>query len=124
MRGRFRDTELARFERSGWCRIDPLAAALPGIDPGRFLRGRPAAWWFEAAEIAEGLREKIAAFRFADDAESGLLFVPPVSVLDTRLPVDAPIRGRSGPIWPMTSQTRFSVRAPTSSRPARREPSS
>jgi hypothetical protein len=90
--GSFRDAELERFERSGWCRIDPLGAALPGIDPVAYLRGRPAAWWSEAAEIAAGLREAVAGLRFADDAEIGLLFVPPVAVLDTRRPVDVRIR--------------------------------
>jgi hypothetical protein len=90
--GGFREGELARFDRSGWHRVEPIAAALPGIDPGSYLRGRPAAWWSEVAEIAVGLREMVAAFRFADDAEVGLLFVPPVPVLDTRRPVDARIR--------------------------------
>lgn len=88
----FRDAELARFEASGWCRIGPLAAALPAIDPVEYLRGRPTAWWSEAAEIAAELHEAIAAFRFAGDAEIGLLFVPPVPVLDTRHPVDVRIR--------------------------------
>jgi hypothetical protein len=90
--GGFRDAELARFEASGWCRIDPLAAALPGVDPLKYLRGRPAAWWSDAAEIAAGLRRAIAAFRFAGDAEIGVLFVPPVSILDTRYPVDVRVR--------------------------------
>jgi hypothetical protein len=89
---RFRDAELARFDRSGWCRIDPLAAALPGIDPVKYLRGRSSTWWSEAAEMAVELREAIAAFRFAGDAEVGVLFVPPVPVLDTRRPVDLRIR--------------------------------
>jgi hypothetical protein len=88
----FRDAELARFERSGWRRIDPLVAALPGIDPVEYLHGRPAAWWSEAAEIAADLRETIAVFRFADQVEIGVLFVPPVPVLDTRRPVDVRIR--------------------------------
>jgi hypothetical protein len=88
----FRAVELARLERSGWCRIDPLAATLPGIDPVKYLHGRPTAWWSEAAEIAAGLQAQIASFRFAGDAEIGLLFVPPVSVLDTRRPVDVCVR--------------------------------
>jgi hypothetical protein len=88
----FRDAELARFERSGWCRIDPLAATLPGIDPVKYLYGRPAAWWSETAEIAADLRETIAGFRFADEVEIGVLFVPSVPVLDTRRPVDVRIR--------------------------------
>jgi hypothetical protein len=88
----FRAAELDRLEQSRWCRIDPLAAALRSIDPVRYLHGRPAAWWSEAAEIAAGLRSQIASFRFAGDAEIGLLFVPPVSVLDTRRPVDIRIR--------------------------------
>ena len=88
----FRDAELARFEASGWCRIGPLAAVLPGIDPVEYLRGRPAAWWSETAEIAADLRETIAGFRFADEVEIGVLFVPPVPVLDTRRPVDVRIR--------------------------------
>jgi hypothetical protein len=88
----FRTAELARLEGSGWCRIDLLAAALPGIDPVKYLNGRPAAWWSEAAEIAARLRTKIATFAFACDAEIGLLFVPPVSVLDTRRPVDVRVR--------------------------------
>jgi hypothetical protein len=88
----YRDAELARFERSGWCRIDPLAATLPGIDPVKYLHGRPAAWWSEVAEIAADLRETIAVFRFADEVEIGVLFVPPVPILDTRRPVDVRIR--------------------------------
>jgi hypothetical protein len=90
--GGFRDSELARIEASGWRRIEAVAAALRGVDPMKYLRGRPAAWWSEAAGIAAELREAIAPFRFADDAEVGVLFVPPVSVLDTRRPVDARIR--------------------------------
>jgi hypothetical protein len=90
--GGFRDTELARIEASGWRRIEAVAAALRGVDPVKYLRGRSAAWWSEVAGIAAELREAIAAFRFADDAEVGVLFVPPVSVLDTRRPVDVRIR--------------------------------
>jgi hypothetical protein len=89
--GGLRDTELARLERSGWCRIDPLSEALAGIDPVTFLRGRPAGWW-AAADIATELRAVVAPFRFAGDAEVGVLFVPPVTVLDTRRPVDVRIR--------------------------------
>jgi hypothetical protein len=39
--GGLRDTELARLERSGWCRIDPLSEAPAGIDPVTFLRVLP-----------------------------------------------------------------------------------
>lgn len=114
----FRDAELARFEASGWCRIDPLAAALRGIDPVRYLRSRPAAWWSEAAEVAAGLRER--SWRF------GSLATPKsVCCSCRRCRSSTPgarsrytSGGPSGPTWSRTSPAPFSARVATSCPPA------
>lgn len=87
----FRSRELDRFAGSGWARIDWLRSRL-SVDPGRYLRGRPTAWWSEAASQAAELHRLIASFKFVDDVVIGLLFVPATSAVDTRQPVDATVR--------------------------------
>jgi len=91
-----RDRETARLVGSGWLRIAALAARLP-VSPVHYVEHRPRRWWNDLADLIDAYRQWLNGFRFAEDTEIGLLFVPAPLVIDTRAPIDTPIRRHQCP---------------------------
>lgn len=92
----FRDAEMARLEHSGWVRAAPLRELLEerglGSPVNAVAARMDAEHWRRAERAIEGLRERFASFRFAEEVEYGLLAVPDPALLDTRGALDVEVR--------------------------------
>ncbi|OZM70992.1 hypothetical protein CFN78_22880 [Amycolatopsis antarctica] len=85
-----RERETDRISRSGWTTLAPLRETVR--DPREILDRQSGSWWNEVASVVDEMSGRFREYRFADDAEIGILYVPAANEFDTHEPRDAGFR--------------------------------
>ena len=93
----FRASQIAALVESGWAQCRSVAdavarAGLPPISASYLQDGFTAKQWHDTERAVSALRDLFSAARSADEVTYGTVLVPDPDQLDTRGPMDPPVR--------------------------------